>query len=295
MSTIEDFHFVGCDGRLIAGTHWHSEGEPRAVVQIAHGMGEHIGRYADTATFLCDHDLAVLGNDHRGHGRTGIAAGETGTFGAAGFDGLVADIGRMLDICHARYPGLPVILLAHSMGSFAAQQLVLTHSHPLAGLILSGTGALDSLFEALAQVNFDVAAFTNRSFEPVRTTHDWLSRDASAVDAFLADPLCFAALDDDGAASLARAAPALADPAALCAIRPDLPVYCLAGSLDPIGQQTQGVELLMRRYAAAGLRRVECDIYEGGRHEMLNEINRAEVHAKLLAWVDRNLGVAGGG
>lgn len=286
MPLVENFRFVGCDGKMIAGTHWHAEGEPRAVVQIAHGMGEHVGRYAETATFLSRHGLAVLGNDHRGHGRTGVAAGDTGTFGGAGFDGLVADMGRLLDICHARYPGLPVILFAHSMGSFAAQQLILTQSDRLSGLILSGTGALDALFDALERLNFDAARFTNGAFEPVRTTHDWLSRDPRAVDAFLADPLCFAALDDDASASLAHAAPMLADPAALRAIRPDLPVYCLAGSLDPIGLQATGVELLIRRYAAAGLRHIRCDIYEGGRHEMLNEINRAEVRAKLLDWIE---------
>lgn len=286
MPIVENFRFVGCDGKMIAGTHWHAEVEPRAVVQIAHGMGEHVGRYAETAAFLSRHGLAVLGNDHRGHGRTGIATGKTGTFGDAGFEGLVADMGRLLEICHARYPGLPVILLAHSMGSFAAQQLILTQSDLLSGLALSGTGVLDALFDALERLNFDAARFTNGAFEPVRTTHDWLSRDPRAVDAFLADPLCFAALDDDANASLARAAPILADPAALRAIRSDLPVYCLAGSLDPIGLQATGVELLIRRYAAAGMRHIRCDIYEGGRHEMLNEINREEVRAKLLDWIE---------
>jgi alpha-beta hydrolase superfamily lysophospholipase len=285
----EDFHFIGCDGKVIAGTHWHSEGQPRAVVQIAHGMGEHIGRYAEAATFLSRHGIAVLGNDHRGHGRTGLATGEMGKFGDVGFDGLVADMARLLEIGRATYPGLPIILLAHSMGSFAAQQLVLTQSDKLTGLILSGTGALDSLFDALEKLHFDEAKLTNGSFEPVRTTHDWLSRDASAVDAFLADPLCFATLDQDAALSVARAAPLLADPGALGAIRPDLPVYCIAGSLDPIGQETAGVKLLMRRYAEAGVRDVQCDIYEGGRHEMLNETNRAEVFAKLLDWIERQL------
>jgi alpha-beta hydrolase superfamily lysophospholipase len=285
----EAFCFIGCDGKTIAGTHWPSEGTPRAVVQIAHGMGEHIGRYAQTAAFLSSHGFAVLGNDHRGHGRTGVASGETGSFGDAGFDGLVADIGLLLEIGRVRYPGLPVILLAHSMGSFAAQQLILTQSDRLDGLILSGTGALDVLFRELEQLNFDAASLTNRSLAHVRTSHDWLSRDARAVDAFLGDPLCFAVIDSDAASSVARAAAILADPGALRAIRPDLPVYCIAGSLDPVGQDSAGVRLLMQRYAAAGLHNVRCDIYEGGRREMLNETNRAEVLANLLDWIERSL------
>jgi alpha-beta hydrolase superfamily lysophospholipase len=288
-TTAEAFCFVGCDGTTIEGTHWPSQGPARAVVQIAHGMGEHIGRYAQTAAFLSGHGIAVLGNDHRGHGRTGTASGETGSFGNAGFDGLVADIGLLLAIGRARYPGLPVILLAHSMGSFAAQQLILTQSERLDGVILSGTGALDALFQELEQLNFDATRLTTRSLARVRTSHDWLSREPRAVDAFLDDPLCFAAIDRDAAASVARAAPILADPGVLRAIRPDLPVYCIAGSLDPIGQNSAGVRLLMQRYAAAGLHDVRCVVYEGGRHEMLNETNRGEVLANLLDWIEQTL------
>lgn len=289
MSTAEEFGFVGCDGQWIVGTHWHAESQPRAVVQIAHGMGEHVGRYAETATFLARHGIAVLGHDHRGHGRTGIAAGALGHFGDVGFDGLVTDMGSLLERCRARYPDLPVFLLAHSMGSFAAQQLVLSQSDRLAGLILSGTGTLDTLLEALARSNFDLAGFANRSFEPVRTPHDWLTRDASVVDAFRRDPLCFAALDAAAAASFAAAAPKLSDPAALRRIRSDLPVYCLTGSLDPIGEETAGVDRLIRRYAAAGVRDIRCDRYDGGRHEMLNETNRADVLATLLDWIDHTI------
>ncbi len=289
MSISDDFWFTGCDDLRIAATHWRSQGQPRAVVQIAHGMGEHVGRYAETATFLARNGVAVLGNDHRGHGRTGVASGDTGSFGLAGFDGLVKDMERLLTLCHEMYPGLPVILLAHSMGSFAAQKLILTQSHGLAGVVLSGTGALDSLFDQIKHLNFDIAKLTNQWLDQVRTTHDWLSRDAKAVDAFLADPLCFATLDDDATLSLAKAAPILADPAALRGIRPDLPVYCVAGSRDPIGQEAEGVRLLMRRYAKADVRDIQSDIYEGGRHEMLNETNRAEVRANLLTWMDRAL------
>ena len=286
MSASEEFWFIGCDDQKIAATHWFAQGQPRAVIQIAHGMGEHVGRYAETAMFLAGHGFAVIGNDHRGHGRTGLASGGAGKFGAVGFDGLVADMGRLLSLCQAKYPGLPVILLAHSMGSFAAQKLVLTRSSGLAGLVLSGTGPLDTLFAELQRLNFDMAKLANRSLDHVRTTHDWLSRDAHSVDAFLGDPLCFAALADEATVSLAGAATILADPAALRGIRPDLPIYCVAGSCDPVGQETKGVRTLMRRYAEADVRDIRRDIYEGGRHEMLNETNRDEVRENLLAWIE---------
>ena len=125
----------------------------------------------------------------------------------------------------------------------------------------------------------------NARFEPARTPVDWLSRDNATVDAFLNDPLCFPQLQPASFASFLAAAPRLADPTQLGKIRSDLPIYLLSGSEDPVGQELEGVKVLIDAYRKAGISDISYDFYPGGRHEMLNEINRVEVVANLLGWI----------
>ena len=278
------FQFTSTDGLRIACTRWDSPGPGRGVVQIAHGMGEHIGRYLGTIEVLLLAGLTVYGNDHRGHGRTAPSAAHFGDFGDGGFDLLVADMVRLSRIAREENPDKPFFLLGHSMGSFAAQQYVLDHSREIDGLILSGSGALDGLAR-LAKSATAGENILNAPFEPARTPFDWLSRDRAVVDAFINDPLCFAELKPAAFASFLAAAPRLSDPVRLRKIRDDLPIYMFSGSEDSVGQQLEGVELLTDRYLEAGISDISQDFYDGGRHEMLNEINRDEVRACLLGWI----------
>jgi alpha-beta hydrolase superfamily lysophospholipase len=140
-----EFRFTSTDGLRVACARWDSRGPVRGVVQIAHGLGEHIGRYAGVIEGLISAGLTVYGNDHRGHGRTVPSATHFGDFGEGGFDLLVEDMIRLSRIAKDEHPDEPFILLGHSMGSFAAQQYVLDHSREIDGLILSGSGALDGL------------------------------------------------------------------------------------------------------------------------------------------------------
>ena len=143
---------------------------------------------------------------------------------------------RLSEIAREENPDLPLLLLGHDMGSFAAQRYVIDHSHEIDGLILSGSGAL----EGLARTALPETAgsnLLNAAFEPARTPFDWLCRDQAIVDAFMADPLCSNGLHPDSLASFLGAAPRLSDPAALRKIRRDLPIYLFSGSEDPIGQQ----------------------------------------------------------
>src|SRR5215468_173988 len=185
------FRFTSTDGLRVACTRWDSRGPLRGVIQIAHGMGEHLGRYAETIEALVSAGLTVYGNDHRGHGRTAQDAAHLGDFGEGGFDLLVEDMVRLSRIAREENPGKKFILLGHSLGSFAAQQYVLDRSGEIDGLILSGSGALDGLrrFASSAPAGRN---FINARFEPARTQFDWLSRDPAVVDAFANDPLCFA-------------------------------------------------------------------------------------------------------
>jgi alpha-beta hydrolase superfamily lysophospholipase len=283
---MERFRLTSSDGLCIACARWESRGPARAVVQIAHGMGEHMGRYTETIDLLTAVGLTVYANDHRGHGLS--AHSQLGDFGKGGFELLVQDMVRLSEIARDENPDLPLLLLGHSMGSFAAQRYIIDHSHEIDGLILSGSGALDGLARAalLAPTGSNLL---NAAFEPARTPFDWLSRDRAVVDAFMADPLCFADLQPDSLASFLGAAPQLRDPAALHRIRCDLPIYLFSGSEDPVGQQLRGARTLISRYREAGLRDIACDFYPGGRHEMLNEINRREVQTRLLGWISQTL------
>ena len=281
------FGFTSADGLRIACARWDGSRPVRAVIQIAHGMGEHFGRYGEAIAELLAVGFTVYASDHRGHGRTAAAVDGFGDFGDGGFDLLVEDMVRLSEIAREENPGLPLFLLGHSMGSFAAQQYVLTHSRAIDGLILSGTGILDGLANL---ANAEPGGLSlNAAFEPARTPFDWLSRDPMTVDVFLDDPLCFDALTPRAEASLLAAAPALSDPIRLRTLRHDLPVYVLAGSEDPVGQELDGVRTLLHRYRQAGLYDVSHDFYAGGRHEMLNETNRREALFNMIGWVAATL------
>src|SRR5215467_10760182 len=177
------FGFNSADGLPITCTRWDSLGPARGVVQIAHGMGEHIGRYTGVIEVLVSAGFTIYGNDHRGHGRTAPSAAHFGDFGEGGFDLLVEDMARLSRIAREENPEAPFFLLGHSMGSFASQQYVIDRSREIDGLILSGSGALDGLSKIAtsAPPGSDVL---NQSFQPARTRFDYLSRDPVVVDAF---------------------------------------------------------------------------------------------------------------
>ena len=280
-----EFRFTSADGLRVACIRWTGPSPARGVVQIAHGMGEHIGRYVGVIEALVSAGFTVYGNDHRGHGRTVSSAKDLGDFGKGGFDLLVSDMYQLSRIAQDENPCKPFILMGHSMGSFASQQYVLEHSREIDGLILSGTGALDGLARVASSAP-NGTNFLNAAFEPARTPLDWLSRDTAVVDAFIHDPLCFSQLQPASLASFLAAGWRLSDAAELRNIRPDLPVYLFSGSADPVGQRLEGVRVLIERYRNAGLQDLSHDFYPGARHEMLDEVNRAEVVRHLLCWIN---------
>lgn len=263
----------------------------RGVVQIAHGLGEHMGRCAELAETLVEGDFVVYGNDHRGHGLTAKPSGSFGEFGPGGFNQLVEDMISLRVIAKDEHPGKPYILLGHSMGSFAAQQFVLDHGHSIDGLVLSGSGTLDGLIRTAQGISApeDWMRVLNAPFEPARTPFDWLSRDNAEVDAFIGDPLCFPSLKAGSMESLLDAFPRLANPREIRKGPDDLPIYIFSGSEDPVGQKLEGVRVLIDRYRSAGLTSISHDFYPRARHEMLHELNRRDVITNLLVWLSDTL------
>src|SRR4051794_15362733 len=294
MSTPERFEFTSTDGLSIACVKWIRPQEVRGVIQIAHGLGEHMGRYAQLAEILLEDEFAVYGHDHRGHGLTAKPSGSFGDFGPAGFDQLVEDMVSLRVIAKEEHRGKPYILLGHSLGSFAAQQIAIDHGHSIDGLALSGSGTLDGLarFAQSISPGEDPMKMMNAAFEPARTPFDWLSRDNAEVDAFINDPLCFPSLKRDSMESFLDAFPRLADPRKIRKVQDNLPVYIFSGSDDPVGQKLEGVRVLIDRYRSAGLTSIAQDFYSGGRHEMLHEINRRDVITNLLVWISGVLNTA---
>lgn len=282
-----NFTISRADGEEVFGYEWSGSASPRAIVQIAHGMGEHAGRYARVAQALVDAGYVVVANDHRGHGRTAGSAERHGDLGQLGWDGLVDDLGAVGAHARANHAGIPLVLFGHSMGSFALQQYLLDHSADLDGAALSGTSAMDVIAQAIDPSQpADLSAF-NAAFEPARTEYDWLSRDEAEVDAYIADPDCGFGVSAEGTGQMVGGAAVMADPARLAGIRSDLPIMLMSGDADPLAGGGALIELVAQRYRDAGVADVTVHLYPGARHEALNETNRDEVTADLLAWIDR--------
>ena len=302
----DSFYFPARDGKKIFAKKWTDEDTPRAVVQISHGMAEHIGRYHDFAAFLAENKIYVYGNDHRGDGKTETRPEDHGYFGdGKDFTTVVEDMKVLTDIIKSDYPDAPVFLFGHSMGSFLSRFYIQKFGGEVSGVIFSGTGGhpgfLGKIGAKLAarevkkhgrrtpslKLNNLTFGRFNRSVKLVRTEFDWLSRDEEEVDKYINDPLCggvfTAGFFEDFISALNR----LYDNDDH--IPKDLPVLFLSGDRDPVGKFTRGVLENIRQLKTAGLKDVSFKFYPGARHEILNEINRDEVYQDILYWIENHL------
>jgi alpha-beta hydrolase superfamily lysophospholipase len=285
----DSISFRSADGQKLAGYRWGADGgqSGTGVVVLVHGMGEHLRRYDHVASALTAQGFEVYGLDHRGHGASVDRNHGPGQLGPNGWSALVEDLNLVIDRAKSDHPRLPVVILAHSMGSFATQQFLLDHSEDVDAVALTGTAALDLLEPALdLSSDLELSAF-NAPFQPARTDFDWLSRDEAIVDAYLADPLCGFGIDSASLTDMFAGARRLADPAQIQRMPGELPLYLAVGSKDPVNGELTLLWALVDRYRTAGLTDVTVRVYDDGRHEILNEINRAEVIDDLLHWLRR--------
>ena len=266
------------DGFRLHGDRWKAGSKPEAVIVIAHGAAEHAGRYERFAAALSAQGFETWAIDHRGHGRSPGPKG-LGDTGAGKWDGLIDDIAQLVREARRAVPHAPVILFGHSMGAFAAQHFCTKYSASIDAVVLSGS----TYFDLPAELR-ELPAFNfNAAFQPERTPYDWLSRDLAEVDKYIADPLCgFEAVAPVFTADDLRH---LSAPSALAQIRPDLPVLLLAGDMDPLNGKLALLNVLQQKLREAGVQHIDTLYYEGGRHEMLNELNRDQVMADVIKWL----------
>ena len=300
-----EFELQTEDGKSLLARRWLPEGRPRAVVQIAHGLSEHSARYARLAAALNAAGYAVYAEDHRGHGPKAAPA-DLGHFAdERGWGKVVGDLWTMNRLIAKEQPGVPIIFLGHSLGSFLGQDFVSRHSDSLAGAAFSGSSGKPPAIATLGQVIARAERLRlgkrgksgllgqmwfgayNKRFEPARTAFDWLSRDEKEVDLYVADPYCGFPFTNQLAIDVLDALPGLLQPERLARIRKDLPIYVFSGERDPVGANIKG---LIDDLKGAGFTRLTTRIYPDARHETLNETNRDEVTRDLIAWLDGVVG-----
>jgi alpha-beta hydrolase superfamily lysophospholipase len=281
-----DSSFTDAHGVEIVYSTWRAA-KPKGVVQIAHGVGEHGLRYEPLAQDLVRAGWTVHANDHRGHGRTGLAQWDgdharLGRLGPGGLRAAIAAVEQMTAVAKADDPGLPVVLLGHSWGSLMAQRIVNTSSQEYAGVVLSASALrLPGLMNG--------GDLNRRHAASGPTTHEWLTRDRAVIDAVGLDPLAVEA-DVLGLFGLPDTLRLLGLPRRR--IPHDLPMLLQVGSEDSLGGP-RSVELLARAYRRRGrLSDVTVRVYDGARHEVYNETNRDEVVADLVTWLDRAVATA---
>jgi alpha-beta hydrolase superfamily lysophospholipase len=299
------------DGARVVVHRWIPDGPVKAVVQIAHGLAEHAARYEHVAAALNDAGYAVYADDHRGHGESAATDDDLGYFADDhGWARVLDDLHRLTGAARAEHPELPCYLVGHSMGSFLSQQYLFTFPFDVDGVVLSGSnGPIGPLADVAAVVAraerrrlgsrgrsklLDTLSFGsyNKPFAPNRTDFDWLSRDPEQVDRYVADPWCGFVSTTQLYLDLFSGLRVIQQVDRVRSARSGLPIYVFSGSEDPVGGQ-DGVDKLLAHYEAAGMTAVEHRVYEGGRHEMFNEIDREQVISDLIGWLDARVTATG--
>lgn len=306
----EEFYFDSRDGETkIHAVKWIPDGEVVCILQIVHGMAEYVARYDRLAQRLAGHGILVTGEDHLGHGlsvlgKDGSREHPLGYFcrrDAATV--VVRDVHRLKKTVQEQYPGVPYLILGHSMGSFITRNYLCRYGTGIDGAIIMGTGmqprlavkAAKALSKALGRLQgekhvsklVDKLAFGgyNKRIASPETDMDWLSRDREEVQKYLEDPLCGFTFTLNGFATLFELIDRLYDREYIKKMPAKLPVFFMAGEGDPVGDYGRAVRSVAESFTALGMKRVECRLYEGMRHELVNEIGRETVEQDILDWV----------
>lgn len=283
------------------------DGKIKAILQIAHGMDEFIDRYDDFAKYLNCKGFLVVGNDHLGHGGSVNSPEEWGYFGEHGNQTLLEDMHKLTELTKEKYPDLPYFLLGHSMGSFYARQYITTYGKELQGAIIMGTGfeplyklrAAQALCKTIALVkgwkhrsklvNDMAFGSYNKAFEPARTRVDWLTKDETIVDRYVAEPRCNFIFTLNGYYNMFEGIARLHNKDLLRIVPKDLPILFVSGEKDPVGSCGEEVKAAAKSLKDVGAQKVELKLYPDDRHEILNELDKDVVYNDLYEWMMKQL------
>ena len=307
----EEFYFDSRDGKSrIHAVRYRPEdaGQIRCILQVVHGMAEYVERYEEFAAYLVERGFVVTGDDHLGHGKSVGQGGKQGYFCERDpATVLVRDVHRLKKLTEELYPGVPYVLMGHSMGSFITRNYLCRYGTGISGAVIMGTGmqpkavldmarlvaGIQKLFCGSGHVSrlLDRLAFGGygRGITDRRTAFDWLSRDRERVDRYIADPMCGFTFTVNGFGALFELVLRLYSPENLAAVPGELPVFMVSGDADPVGDYGKGVRRAYDSLVAAGLTDIRLKLYPGGRHELLNETNRSQVMQDICRWVEENV------
>jgi alpha-beta hydrolase superfamily lysophospholipase len=297
------------DGTQISVNRWIPDGEIKAVIQLSHGMAEHALRYDRFGSQLAEQGFLVSAHDHRGHGKTAHYAlsQNTGMLGYLadhhGFDCVTEDLNEIIQKCRSDFPEKKIILLAHSFGSFVGQSYCERFGTTIDGCILCGSAGPRRLLIAQARVIAFITGlvrgkkhctpFLNRlafgsytkGIVPLKTSYDWLSRDAGEVALYKSDSWCGFVPTTGFFQDMFYGLSVIHRPKNIKKIPVELPIYILYGTDDPVGDYGKTIHALAGIYRKTGIYHVDERDYEGARHELLNETNRNEVVSDIVSWI----------
>ena len=304
-----DHYFDSCGKGKIHFCRWTPDGEVKAILQIVHGIAEKVERYDGFANYLNSLGYLVVAEDHMGHGGSRSEATVQGYF-HGGWFAAVDDTYRLMKDTMAEHPGVPYVLFGHSMGSFMARTILAKYPESgIAAAVICGTGwqptfALPALIKVVDSIckkhgeenpneKLDNMIFGgyNKAFAPNRTPKDWLTRDESVVDAYVADPSCGFVASCGLLRDMMQGIYYIQQPKNLANMKKSLPVLFIAGALDPVGSNGKGVEQAAKAFKKAGMINVACKIYPDCRHEILNELNKQEVYEDVSGWLANYVGM----
>lgn len=283
---------------------WLPEGEAVCVLQIVHGMVEYIDRYDEFAAYLCERGIAVVGHDHPGHGLTAPDSDSLGYINEK--DGSLRLVGAASRVCNyikETFPTLKNFILGHSMGSFVVRRFITSMSDRVSGAVIVGTGeppraalvagkALATLIGKLFGFKHRSKLLTNISFAGYNSrfpkedgNHAWISSDRDIVAKYDADPFCSYTFTAGGFLALYDTLLFLSKRTDTEKIRKDLPILIAAGDEDPVGEYGRVPRAYCDFCRSLGISDVSLLAYENQRHEIINEKERATVHADLCNWL----------
>ncbi len=303
------FTFKGSNQQEIFVRKWEPEiSEIKGVLQIAHGMAEHSGRYTEFGDFMTKNGFVVFVNDHIGHGQTAKTVQNLGFFGKKnGWHFLVNDVIKLNEIILQQFPDKPVFLMGHSMGSFAVRTAIAKYSPKIKGAIISGTNAqsgalikfgifmawLQGILKNKAKPSklLDKLSFGkyNTFFKPNKTPFDWLSRDNDRNKNYVDDPFCGTVFSNRFFFDMLSMILFVNKKSTFDKVPKNLPILMFSGTKDPVGNFSKDVQKVYNNYRNSGVNDIKLKLYEDGRHEMLNETNRQEVYNDILNWLAEHL------